>query len=81
VRTQVHTARLIHTADLGNETRHNSYRLLADTFEGDLTDADWDHTRSADARAGLPPPRADRTRRRGAATAAVQGKFSWVATG
>jgi len=35
VRTQVHTARLIRTADLDNETRHNTYRLLTDAFEGD----------------------------------------------
>jgi aminoglycoside 2'-N-acetyltransferase I len=34
VRTQVDTARLIHTADLDNETRHNTYRLLADAFRG-----------------------------------------------
>jgi hypothetical protein len=32
-----HTARLIRTADLDNETRHNTYRLLADAFEGDFT--------------------------------------------
>lgn len=37
MRTQVYTARLIHTADLDNETRHNTYRLLADAFEGDFT--------------------------------------------
>ena len=37
MRTQVYTARLIHTADLDNETRHNTYLLLADAFEGDFT--------------------------------------------
>jgi aminoglycoside 2'-N-acetyltransferase I len=37
VRTQVHTARVIHTADLDTETRHNTYRLLPDAFEGDFT--------------------------------------------
>jgi len=37
VRTQVHTARLIRTADLDNKTRHNTYWLLAYAFEGDFT--------------------------------------------
>lgn len=41
---QVHTARLIHTADLDNETRHSAHRLLVDAFEGNFTDDDWDHT-------------------------------------
>jgi aminoglycoside 2'-N-acetyltransferase I len=44
VRTQVHTARLIQTADLDIKTRHNTYRLLADASEGDFTDHDGDHT-------------------------------------
>jgi aminoglycoside 2'-N-acetyltransferase I len=44
VPSQVHTARLIHTADLDKETRQNAYRLLVDAFEGDFTDDDWDHT-------------------------------------
>jgi aminoglycoside 2'-N-acetyltransferase I len=44
VRTQVHTARLIHTADLDNETRQSAHELLVDAFEGDFSDDDWDHT-------------------------------------
>ena len=42
--SQVHTARLIHTADLDNDTRDSAYRLLVDAFEGEFTDDDWDHT-------------------------------------
>lgn len=41
--TQAHTARLIHSADLDNETRHDAHRLVVDAFAGDFTDADWDH--------------------------------------
>jgi aminoglycoside 2'-N-acetyltransferase I len=44
VYTQVHTARLIHTADLDKETRQSAYQLLVDAFEGDFTEDDWDHT-------------------------------------
>jgi aminoglycoside 2'-N-acetyltransferase I len=44
VPSQVHTARLIHTADLDNETRQNAYQLLVDAFDGNFTDDDWDHT-------------------------------------
>lgn len=44
MRTPVHTARLIHTSDLDNETRQNAHDLLVDAFEGDFTDDDWDHT-------------------------------------
>jgi len=43
VRTQVHTARLIHTADLDNETRQSAHRLLVDAFEGKFSDDDWEH--------------------------------------
>jgi aminoglycoside 2'-N-acetyltransferase I len=44
VRTAVHTARLIHTSDLDNETRHSAHQLLIDAFEGEFTADDWDHT-------------------------------------
>jgi aminoglycoside 2'-N-acetyltransferase I len=44
VQPQVHTARLIHTADLDDETRQNAHQLLVDAFEGDWTEDDWDHT-------------------------------------
>ena len=41
--TQVHTARLVHTADLDNETRDDARRMLIDAFDGDFSDADWEH--------------------------------------
>jgi aminoglycoside 2'-N-acetyltransferase I len=44
VQPQVHTARLIHTADLDDETRQNAHQLLVEAFEGDWTEDDWDHT-------------------------------------
>ncbi|MBV9091868.1 MAG: GNAT family N-acetyltransferase [Mycobacteriaceae bacterium] len=43
MRTQVHTARLIHTCDLDNETLHSARELLADAFEGNFSDDDWEH--------------------------------------
>jgi aminoglycoside 2'-N-acetyltransferase I len=43
VHSQVHTARLIHTADLDTETRQSAYQLLVDAFEGEFSDDDWDH--------------------------------------
>src|SRR5689334_4757251 len=43
VRTAVHTARLIHTADLDNETRDSARQLLIDAFEGRFGDDDWEH--------------------------------------
>ena len=39
----VHTARLIHTADLDNETREDARRMVIDAFGGEFTDADWEH--------------------------------------
>ncbi|MDT5093007.1 MAG: aminoglycoside 2-N-acetyltransferase [Mycobacterium sp.] len=44
MRTAVHTARLIHTADLDNETRESARQLLIDAFEGDWNANDWEHT-------------------------------------
>jgi len=44
VRTQVHTARLIHTADLDGETRRKAHKLLVDAFEGAFTEDDWEHS-------------------------------------
>ena len=44
MRTQVHTARLIHTADLDGETLHSAHQLLIDAFEGDFSEDDWEHT-------------------------------------
>ena len=42
----VHTARLIHTADLDNDTRDDARRMVVDAFDGgeiEFTDADWEH--------------------------------------
>nr|WP_232375384.1 GNAT family N-acetyltransferase [Mycolicibacterium baixiangningiae] len=39
----VHTARLVHTADLDNETREGARRMVTDVFGGDFTDDDWEH--------------------------------------
>lgn len=39
----VHTARLIHTADLDAETYADARQMVLDAFGGDFTDADWEH--------------------------------------
>lgn len=39
----LHTARLIHTSDLDHETREGARRMVIEAFEGDFTDADWEH--------------------------------------
>jgi aminoglycoside 2'-N-acetyltransferase I len=44
VHTQVHTARLVHCADLDHETREQARRLLADAFAGDFGAHDWEHS-------------------------------------
>ena len=41
--TQVHTARLVHTADLDNEMRDGAHRFVIEAFGGEFTDADWEH--------------------------------------
>jgi aminoglycoside 2'-N-acetyltransferase I len=43
VRTQVHTARLIHTADLDNEAREHAKQMLATAFAGRFSEDDWEH--------------------------------------
>jgi aminoglycoside 2'-N-acetyltransferase I len=43
VPTQVHTARLVHTADLDAETRDGARRMVIDAFDGDFDDDDWEH--------------------------------------
>lgn len=43
VNTPVHTARLIHTSDLDNETRNSAYQLVIGAFGGEFTDSDWEH--------------------------------------
>ena len=39
----VHTARLVHTSDLDNETRDGARRMVIEAFDGDYTDTDWEH--------------------------------------
>ena len=41
--TQVHTARLVHTADLKSDARQRAYEMVNDAFAGEFTDTDWDH--------------------------------------
>jgi aminoglycoside 2'-N-acetyltransferase I len=46
VHTQVHTARLVHTADLDDETRDGARTMVIEAFggpDGEFTDADWEH--------------------------------------
>jgi aminoglycoside 2'-N-acetyltransferase I len=46
VPSQVSTARLVHSADLDNETRDDARRMVVEAFGGteiDFTDADWEH--------------------------------------
>lgn len=43
MRTQVHTARLVHTADLDHETRNNACQMVTDAFAGEFSSTDWDH--------------------------------------
>ena len=41
--TQIHTARLVHTADLKSDARQRAYEMVNDAFAGEFTDTDWDH--------------------------------------
>ncbi|OHV06531.1 GNAT family N-acetyltransferase [Mycobacterium talmoniae] len=43
MQTQVHTARLVHTADLDHETRHGAHQMVVDAYAGEFSDADWQH--------------------------------------
>jgi aminoglycoside 2'-N-acetyltransferase I len=43
VHTQVHTARLVHTADLKSDARQRAYEMVNDAFAGEFTDTAWDH--------------------------------------
>ncbi len=43
MQTQVHTARLVHTADLDSETRQRVCRMVTDAFGEGFTDNDWEH--------------------------------------
>ncbi|MBU9762517.1 GNAT family N-acetyltransferase [Mycobacterium sp. TNTM28] len=40
----LHTARLVHTADLDHDTREGARRMVIDAFEGSFTEADWEHS-------------------------------------
>ncbi|OBF82668.1 aminoglycoside N-acetyltransferase AAC(2')-Ic [Mycobacterium sp. 852002-51163_SCH5372311] len=42
--SQVHTARLVHTADLDIEARERVREMVTDAFAGDFTETDWEHT-------------------------------------
>jgi aminoglycoside 2'-N-acetyltransferase I len=44
VHTQVHTARLVHTADLDNDARDDARRMLVEAYGGGFGDADWEHS-------------------------------------
>ncbi|WP_343572339.1 GNAT family N-acetyltransferase [Mycobacterium sp.] len=41
--TQVHTARLVHTADLESDARQRAHDMVGEAFGGDFTDTDWEH--------------------------------------
>lgn len=41
--TQVHTARLVHTADLDAETRHDARQMVVAAYAGAFGDIDWQH--------------------------------------
>ena len=41
--TQVHTARLVHTADLDSETRQDVCQMVTTAFGDDFTENDWEH--------------------------------------
>ncbi|SPM33310.1 Predicted N-acetyltransferase YhbS, partial [Mycobacterium rhizamassiliense] len=43
VTTQVHTARLVHTADLDSTTLRHVHEMVSDAFAGGFSDHDWDH--------------------------------------
>jgi aminoglycoside 2'-N-acetyltransferase I len=40
---QVHTARLVHTADLDGEARQRIHQMVTEAFAGDFTENDWEH--------------------------------------
>ena len=41
--TQVHTARLVHTADLESDARQREHEMVNDAFAGEFSAVDWDH--------------------------------------
>jgi aminoglycoside 2'-N-acetyltransferase I len=42
--TEVHTARLVHTADLDSEARQRVRQMVTDAFAGEFTESGWEHT-------------------------------------
>ncbi len=40
----VHTARLVHTSDLDAETRDGARQMVIEAYDGDFSDADWEHS-------------------------------------
>jgi aminoglycoside 2'-N-acetyltransferase I len=43
VHTQVHTARLVHTADLDSEARQRVHQMVSEAFADDFSENDWEH--------------------------------------
>lgn len=43
MQTQIQTARLVHTADLDEETHRSARQMVIDAYPGDFTDTDWEH--------------------------------------
>ena len=41
--TQVHTARLVHTADLKSDARQRAHEMVNEAFAGEFTDTEWDN--------------------------------------
>ncbi len=41
--SQVHTARLVHTADLDNDARDDAWGMLIAAFDGEFGEEDWEH--------------------------------------
>ena len=41
--TRVHTARLVHTADLDSDTRQRIHQMVTEAFAADFTENDWEH--------------------------------------
>ena len=41
--TQVHTARLVHTADLDADTLQRICEMVTEAFAGEFTETDWEH--------------------------------------
>lgn len=39
----LHTARLVHTADLDADARLKAHQMLVAAYDGDFSDDDWDH--------------------------------------